>query len=306
MWAPCPLFHLGAIGPMLACASARAAFLSDTFFEPARALALITAERATHLYPAYPPITQALLAAPCFAEADLSSARAMLNVAPPDTLKAMQAALPQAIQVSLYGSTEGGGAITYNSLGEDLETRTTTCGLPLPGCEVRIGADGEILVRSFGLFEGYLNDAEKTAAAFDADGWYRTGDRGELDADGRLKFLGRLKDMLKVGGENVATAEVEAVLMTHPAVLLAAVIGVPDERLEEVPAAFVELRAGARATPEELAAHCEGRLARFKVPRHVRLVTDWPMSATKIQKGVLREQFLAVTHPDRQFDSRPG
>jgi acyl-CoA synthetase (AMP-forming)/AMP-acid ligase II len=289
---------------MVACASAGAAFLSDTFFEPVRALALVAGERATHLYPAYPPITQALLATPGFAEADLSFARAMLNVAPPDTLRAMQAAIPHAIQVSLYGSTEGGGAITYNSLDEDLETRVTTCGLPLPGCEVRVvdpetgedvaaDADGEILVRSFGLFEAYLNDPEKTAAAFDADGWYRTGDRGSLDESGRLRFLGRLKDMLKVGGENVAPAEIETLLMTHPAVLLAAVVGVPDARLEEVPAAFVELRAGSTVSAEELTAFCEGRVARFKQPRHVRIVTEWPMSATKIQKHVLQEQLLA-------------
>src|SRR6186997_2168800 len=98
--------------------------------------------------------------------------------------------------------------------------------------------------------------------------------------------------MLKVGGENVAPAEIETVLMTHPAVLLAAVVGLPDSRLEEVPAAFVELRPGFAASPEELGAFCEGRLARFKLPRHVRIVTEWPMSATKIQKHVLQEQLL--------------
>jgi fatty-acyl-CoA synthase len=293
MWAPCPLFHLGAIGPLIACTATTAAFLSDTFFHPARALALIQAERATHLYPAYPPITQGLIDQPGFAQADLSSARAMLNVGPPDLLRQMQAAIPNAVQVSLYGSTEGGGAITYSQLDDDLEARVETCGLPLPGAEVRIAADGEILVRSFGLFDGYANDPEKTAAAFDADGWYRTGDRGELDAHGRLRFLGRLKDMLKVGGENVAAAEIESVLSTHPAVKLVQAVGVPDARLDEVPAVFVELRAGASATEQELIAYCAERFARFKVPRHVRFVESWPMSATKIQKGPLRERLVA-------------
>src|SRR5262249_14449298 len=161
------------------------------------------------------------------------------------------------------------------------------------GAEVRIADDGEILVRSFGLFDGYANDPEKTAAAFDQDGWYRTGDRGSLDEHGRLRFLGRLKDMLKVGGENVAAAEIESVLSTHPAVKLVQAVGVPDPRLEEVPAVFVELRAGKVATEDELIAYCAERFARFKVPRYVRFVSEWPMSATKIQKGPLRDQLVA-------------
>jgi acyl-CoA synthetase (AMP-forming)/AMP-acid ligase II len=303
LWAPCPLFHLGAIGPLIACTSVGAAFISDTYYEPARALELIQRERATHLYPAYPPITQGLIDQPRFAEADLSSARVMLNVGPPDLLRQMQAAMPHVVQVTLYGSTEGGGAITYSQLDDDLDTRVETCGLPLPGCEVRIGEDGEILVRSFGLFEEYWNDPEKTAASFTEDGWYRTGDRGELDANGRLRFLGRLKDMLKVGGENVACAEIESVLSTHPAVKLVQAVGVPDPRLEEVPAVFVELRAGHQATEEELIDHCRERIARFKVPRYVRFVTEWPMSATKIQKGPLRERLVAELEAARSAGS---
>jgi acyl-CoA synthetase (AMP-forming)/AMP-acid ligase II len=294
LWAPCPLFHLGAIGPLIAATSVGAAFVSDTYFEPRRALELVQRERATHLYPAYPPITQGLLDQPGIEDADLSHARVMLNVGPEDLLRQMQAALPTVTQVTLYGSTEGGGAITYSQLDDDLDTRVSTCGHPLPGCEVRIAEDsGEIQVRSFGLFTEYLNDPEKTRNAFDADGWYRTGDRGELDAAGRLKFLGRLKDMLKVGGENVAAAEIESLLSTHPAVKLVQVVGVPDARLQEVPAAFVELRAGRTATAEELIAFCSERIARFKVPRHVRFVSEWPMSATKIQKGPLRDRLTA-------------
>ncbi|WP_053227276.1 class I adenylate-forming enzyme family protein [Solirubrobacter soli] len=291
MWAPCPLFHLGAIGPLLACASARAAFLSDTYFQPARALAL--AEQATHLYPAYPPITQGLIDQPAFGQADLSRARVMLNVGPPDLLRAMQAAFPRTVQLTLYGSTEGGGAITYSQLDDDLDSRVTTTGVPLPGSEVRIGDDGEILVRGFGLFDGYHNDPDKTANAFDEDGWYRTGDRGELDDAGRLIFHGRLKDMLKVGGENVAAAEIESLLSTHPAVKLVQAVGIPDPRLEEVPAVFVELRAGRQASEADLIGFCGERIARFKVPRHVRFVSEWPMSATKIQKGPLRERLIA-------------
>jgi acyl-CoA synthetase (AMP-forming)/AMP-acid ligase II len=298
-WAPCPLFHLGAVGPLLMCAAHAAAFVSDTFFDATSALGLLERERPTILYPAYPPITQAVLTHPAFGGTDVSGARAMLNVGPPDLLRQMQSALPDVIQLSLYGLTEGGGAITYNRLGEDLDVRVETCGTALPGAEVRIidpdtGADrphdqeGEIIIRGVSLCEGYYRDPEKTARQFDRDGWFHTGDRGSLDEAGRLRFLGRLKDMLKVGGENVAPAEIEAHLGLHPAVKLVQVVGVPDDRLEEVPAAFVELKPGRTATVEDLLEHCRGQIARFKVPRYIRFVKQWPMSATKVQKEPLR------------------
>jgi acyl-CoA synthetase (AMP-forming)/AMP-acid ligase II len=292
VWVPCPMFHLAAIGPMLACLSAGAALLSDTHFDAPRALALIERERASVLYPAYPPITQDLLGLPGYPSAELSGVRAMLNVAPPETLRQMQAAMPQARQVSLYGLTEAGGPATYTRLDDDEHVRMTTCGAPLPGVEVRVSSDEEILVRGFGLSDGYYKDPVKTAATFDAQGWLHTGDRGALDEHGHLRFLGRLKETLKVGGENVAPAEIEDVLATHPAVKLAQVVGIPDERLVEVPVAFVELRPGHDAGEEELIDYCRGLIASFKVPRHVRLVQEWPLSATKIQKQPLRERML--------------
>jgi acyl-CoA synthetase (AMP-forming)/AMP-acid ligase II len=302
-WAPCPLFHLGAVGPLLMCAAHGAAFISDTFFEPTAALSLIERERATVLYPAYPPITQAVLTHPAFVETDVTAARAMLNVGPPDLLRQMQDAMPHVVQLSLYGLTEGGGAITYNRLGDDVDVRVQTCGTPLPGSEVRIadpdtGAEqrpdqeGEILIRGVSVCEGYYRDPDKTAAQFDAGGWFHTGDRGSLDAGGRLRFLGRLKDMLKVGGENVAPAEIEAHLGLHPAVKLVQVVGVPDPRLEQVPAAFVELKPGHTATEQDLLDHCRDQIARFKVPRYIRFVSEWPMSATKVQKEPLRARLL--------------
>jgi acyl-CoA synthetase (AMP-forming)/AMP-acid ligase II len=278
--------------------------MSDTWFRADEAVALCERERASVLYPAYPPITQAFLTSPRYAAADLGAARVILNVAPPDTLRRMQAAIPQAIQVSLYGLTEAGGVVTYTRRHEDLAVRTETCGTPLPGWEVRIvdpetGADapagesGEIVIRGVTQFERYWNDPDKTAATVEPDGWLHTGDHGALDDGGRLRFLGRLKDMLKVGGENVAPAEIESHLSTHPAVKLVQVVGIPDDRLVEVPAAFVELRPGGEATAQELIDHCRGSLASFKVPRHVRFTTEWPLSATKIQKGPLRERMIA-------------
>jgi fatty-acyl-CoA synthase len=141
--------------------------------------------------------------------------------------------------------------------------------------------------------KGYYRDPAKTAASFDAEGWMRTGDIGSLDAAGQIMFHGRLKDMLKVGGENVAAAEIEAVLDTHPSVRLSQVVGIPDPRYAEVAAAFIELKPGASASEAELIAHCEGKIARFKIPRRVRFVTDWPMSTTKIQKFQLRDRLVA-------------
>jgi fatty-acyl-CoA synthase len=313
-WAPCPLFHLGAVGPLLMCAAHGAAFISDTFFEATAALSLIEHEQATVLYPAYPPITQAVLTHPAFAETNVSSARAMLNVGPPDLLRQMQGAMPHVVQLSLYGLTEGGGAITYNRLDDDIDVRVQTCGTPLPGSEVRIvdpdtgelqrpGDEGEIVIRGISVCEGYYRDPEKTVMQFHEAGWFHTGDRGSLDPGGRLRFLGRLKDMLKVGGENVAPAEIEAHLGLHPAVKLVQVVGVPDDRLEQVPAAFVELKPGHTATEQELLDHCRDHIARFKIPRYIRFVSEWPMSATKVQKEPLRARLLeelATTEGERR------
>jgi acyl-CoA synthetase (AMP-forming)/AMP-acid ligase II len=159
--------------------------------------------------------------------------------------------------------------------------------------EVPRGVPGEIQFRGPNTFRSYLHDAAATAATIVAGGWIRTGDLGRMDGDGNVAYIARIKEMMKVGGENVAPTEIEAHLSTHPAVQLVQVVGRDDERYGEVPVAFVELVAGAAATADELIAHCRGQLASFKVPREVRFVTEWPMSATKIRKRDLREQLAA-------------
>jgi fatty-acyl-CoA synthase len=180
------------------------------------------------------------------------------------------------------------------------EQRATTSGRPFRGIEVVAkdlgtgavlppGESGELCIRGYCLFEGYYRDPVKNAEAFDADGFLHTGDLGFVDVDGYVAYRGRVKDMLKVGGENVAAVEIESYLGTHPAVLLAQVVSAPDDKYGEVPAAFVQLRPGTSATAEELIEFCTGRIASFKVPRYVRFVDEWPMSATKIQKYRLRE-----------------
>ena len=154
----------------------------------------------------------------------------------------------------------------------------------------RPGSAGEIWCRGYNVFEGYYKDPAKTAECFDDEGWFNTGDIGRMDAEGRVGYLGRVKDMLKVGGENVAAVEIESYLQTHDAVAIAQVVGIPDERYVEVPAAFVELMPGAEVAESDLIAYCKGNVASFKIPRHVRFVQEWPLSATKIQKFRLQEQ----------------
>ena len=163
---------------------------------------------------------------------------------------------------------------------------------PDTGQDVPVGQRGEVFVRGYSTLEGYYKDAEKTAASLDRDGWYHTGDIGSIDERGTMMFHGRMKDMLKVGGENVAAAEIEACLQRHPAVKLAQIVGLPDPRYVEIPAAFVELKPGQAAVEQELIEHCRREIAGFKVPRHIRFVAEWPMSTSKIQKFRLRDELM--------------
>jgi acyl-CoA synthetase (AMP-forming)/AMP-acid ligase II len=199
-----------------------------------------------------------------------------------------------------FGMTESAGCVTYTPPELPADVRTDTTGPAMADFEVRVadpetlaplppGERGEIQFRGPYTFRAYLHDPAATAATIVDGGWIRTGDLGVLDDEGNLLYVGRIKEMLKVGGENVAPTEVEAHLSTHPAVKLVQVVGRADDRLGEVAVAFVELADGGMATEDELIAHCRGQLASFKVPRAVRFVREWPMSATKIQKRVLKE-----------------
>jgi fatty-acyl-CoA synthase/long-chain acyl-CoA synthetase len=275
------------------------------YFDPGVALQMLEEHKVTATYPSFVTIMQGLIYHPDFAARDLTSIRLMNSnfaVQPPGVSEPIMKAMPGAVQVGSFGMTEASGTVSTGSPSEPESQRITRLGRPLPGLEVRVvdtdgrdiatGGRGEVLVRGYSLFEGYYRDAEKTAQALDAEGWFHTGDIGSLDAAGTIMFHGRIKDMLKVGGENVAAAEIEAQLQKHPAVKLAQVVGIPDSKYEEVPAAFIELQPDQTVTPEELIELCRRDIASFKVPRQVRFVTEWPMSSSKIQKFRLRTALL--------------
>ncbi len=305
-WSPLPIFHIAAILPLCAIFDVGGVYATMTYFEAGAALRMLESERVTATYPCFVTIMSDLIHHPDFAKSDLSRIRLMNSnfaVQPRAIADAMLKAIPDAVYVGTFGMTETAGTVTTSRLDDPLQERITRLGRPLPGLELRIldpatgddapeGIPGEVLVRGYSTLEGYYKDAQKTAQALDPQGWFHTGDIGSLDAAGTVMFHGRLKDMLKVGGENVAAAEIETCLQRHPAVKLAQVVGVPHPRLVEVPAAFIERQADVAVTPEELIEFCRREIAGFKVPRHVRFVTEWPMSTSKIQKFRLRDQLL--------------
>ncbi len=306
-WSPLPMFHIASVLPMLAIFDVGGTYLTMSYFDAGIALDMLERYEVTATYPCFVTIMQGLIYHPNFTRTNLSRIKLMNSnfaVQPPAVAESIMRAMPQALQVGSFGMTETAGTVCTGSPEEAEPLRITRLGKPLPGLEVRIvepesgheaptGQRGEILVRGYSLLEGYHKDAEKTAQAIDREGWFHTGDIGSLDEHGTIMFHGRYKDMLKVGGENVAAAEIEALLGRHPAVKLAQVVGIPDAKYAEVPAAFVELKPGSSATEAELVSFCKREVAAFKVPRVVRFIDDWPMSSSKIQKFLLRETLIA-------------
>jgi acyl-CoA synthetase (AMP-forming)/AMP-acid ligase II len=301
VWTPCPLFHVGALVPLLGCLASGATFVTSTRFDPAEALATLEREHVTTALPLFSAFTDAMLDHPAFAGVDLSRLRDILTTGPASGVERAQRAFAPAKLVAGYGMTELCGVAASSPVDEPDEERLVWTGRPFGGIEMAIvdpdsgralppGCLGEIVARGYCTVTAYLHDDKATAAAFDDEGWFHTGDMGIAAPDGRIAFRGRYKDMLKVGGENVSALEVEEYLGRHPAVRRAEVVGMPDGRLDEVVAAFVELEPGQAASPEEIIAYCQGRIARFKVPRLVRFVPQerWPMSATKVDKVTLR------------------
>jgi fatty-acyl-CoA synthase len=306
VWSPMPLFHIAAMLAMIGAIDVGGTFIGQPHFDPGESLRQIQTERATMVFLPFVTFHQAMIAHPDWEKTDMSSVRLMnscFSQMPEVVGNAYRAKMPNALQVGTFGMTEASGIVSTGGYDMGPELGFLTLGYPLAGVTVRIvdletGADlltgerGEVLVKGYNLLDGYYRDAVKTAEALDAGGWFHSGDIGSLDSHGHLRFHGRFKDMLKVGGENVAAAEVEAVLAGHDGVQLAQVVGLPDKRLAEIPAAFVERSSGANVSEEELICFVKERIASFKVPRHIRFVDEWPMSASKIQKFKLRQQLM--------------
>ena len=289
-----PFFHVaGSTLSALMSLVAGACLVTLPTFEAGPALEMMEKERCT-LLSGNDTIFQMLMGHADFPRRKLCL-RGGWAAAGPQTMRKIIDVLGAREICGAYGLSEASPNVVMNDWREPEEVRVQGLAKPHDGVEVRI-ENNEIQVRGWNIMKGYYNNPEANAKAFTADGWLRTGDLGELTADGRLRMVGRLKDVFRVGGENVAPAEVEEVLLAHPAVQTAQVVGVPDARLGEVGAAYVTLKNGLSATADELLEFCKTRCANFRVPRYLRIVADFEsigMTASgKVQKNKLREHAL--------------
>ena len=319
-WAALPMFHIGGVAFVLASLFVGSTFIHTGNYNPDVALQQIRDERPTVVLPAFETIWVPVVNHPDREEDDFDSVRVVMVVGVPERLRQFQEQTPHAPILNCFGQTEVCAFLSLSELDDEPELRFTKGGFPMPGMEAEVhdpdtgevlpnGSVGELWYRGPNMFDGYFRDQELTEEVFDERGFFKTGDICEIDIDGRVTFVSRLKDMLKVGGENVSAAEVEGYLITHPAIALAQVVSAPDERYVEVPAAFIQLKPDMDATEEEIIEFCKGKIATYRIPRYVRFVDDWPMSGTKIKKIVLREMIASelkdkgITQADKMSSS---
>lgn len=303
VWLSVPLFwSFGSANALPAVLSHGGGFVLQDSFEPGEALALLDGERCS-IYYGMANMARAILEHPDRPRRALAAMRTGLTIGLPEDIRMTMEAVSARELCNVYGATETYGNCAVTDAHDPLDVRLTTQGRPLPGMTMRAvdpdtgralppGEVGEFRVKGH-LTPGYYHDPEQTRAAFDADGAFITGDLGVVREDGRVSFRGRLKELIKTGGANVAPLEVEAILMTHPAVQQAYVVGIPDRARGEVGVAAVELRPGATATADDLTTFCRERLASYKVPARIvfRKAEDFPRTATgKVQKPRLREE----------------
>jgi acyl-CoA synthetase (AMP-forming)/AMP-acid ligase II len=285
----------------ISCLISGCTIFATSNYDPHALLTLIHHDRVT-IMPSPPTVWQAILTHPNLRDFNLSSLRAVSSggtVVPVELIRRLRKDLGVGLVATGYGMTECCGSATVSAPDDDLETIANTVGRPIPGtemCTIRtdstncsVDEPGEILIRDRKLLLGYLDDPEATAAAFTADGWFKTGDVGVFDERGYLKLTGRLKDMFIVGGFNVYSAEVENVLGGMPGIMHVSVIGVPDERLGEVGQAFIVPAPGVRLSEEQVTAYARDSMANYKVPRSVKFLSELPLNASgKVQKSLLR------------------
>src|SRR6266850_1087364 len=310
VWLSVPLFwSFGSANALPALVTHGGGLVLQESFEPGEALALLDGERCS-VYYGMANTARAILEHPDRPRRALAGMRTGLTIGLPEDIRMTMEAVNARELCNVYGATETYGNCSVTDARDPLERRLTTQGLPLPGMEIRVvepgterplPADevGELRVRGC-VTPGYYRDPEQTRAAFDAEGFFITGDLGAVGEDGCARFRGRLKEMIKTGGINVAPLEVEGVLLAHPAVKQAYVVGLPDRSKGEVAAAAIELHEGATATAEALTAFCRERLAGYKVPTRIvfKKRDEFPLTATgKVQKPRLREELERLCAP---------
>jgi fatty-acyl-CoA synthase len=306
---PVPFYHcFGMVIGTLACTSTGACVVVPAeAFDALTVLETVAAERCTSLY-GVPMMFIAELDHPRFAEFDLGSLRTGVmagSSCPIETMRAVQSKMGMHEVTICYGMTETSPVSVQSAVDDPLEMRVATVGRVHPHLEIKIvdpqtgamvarGEPGELCTRGYSVMLGYWNDEAATSQAIDRARWMHTGDLATMDDSGYINIVGRIKDMIVRGGEKIYPREVEEFLMQHPAVAEAHVIGIPSARYVEEVMAWVRPRAGAELLEEDLAAFCRGRIATFKIPRHWKITSEFPMTVTgKIQKFRMREQAIA-------------
>jgi fatty-acyl-CoA synthase len=304
---PVPLYHcFGMVMGNLGCLTHGSTMVYPSeAFDPLATLQAVAEERCTALY-GVPTMFIAQLDHPEFAKFDLKSLRTGIMAGSPcpiEVMKKVQSHMHMGEVTIAYGMTETSPVSTQCATDDPVERRVSTVGQVLPHIEIKIvdtegravprGETGEFCTRGYSVMKGYWNDEAKTKEAVDEAGWMHTGDLATMDEQGYVNIVGRLKDMIIRGGENVYPREIEEFLYRHPKVQDVQVIGVPDLRYGEAVCAWIKLHAGQTATDEEIRAFCQGQIAHYKIPRYIEFVPEFPMTITgKIQKFVMREQTI--------------
>jgi len=304
---PVPLYHcFGMVLGVLACVTHGAAMIFPSEgFDPGAVLEAVSEERCTGLH-GVPTMFIAELEHPEFKRFDLGSLRTGIMAGAPCPIEVMRKVIDRMhmSEVTIcYGMTETSPVSFQSATDDPLEKRVSTVGRVHPHVQVKIidengrvvprGVSGELCTRGYSVMLGYWDDEEKTRADIDPAGWMHTGDLAVIDADGYCDIVGRVKDMIIRGGENIYPREIEEYLFRHPKIQEAAVFGVPDEKYGEAVAAWVKLQEGASATAEEIRAFCSEQIAHYKVPKYIIIVDEFPMTVTgKIQKFVMRDAMM--------------
>jgi fatty-acyl-CoA synthase len=317
---PVPFYHcFGMVLGNLACTTHGACIVIPApGFDPAATLAAVQAERCTSLY-GVPTMFIAELALPEFASYDLSSLRTGIMAGSPCPVEVMKRVLSEMHMAEVeicYGMTETSPVSTQTSTDDDMERRVSTVGRVHPHVEIKViepetglvlprGSHGELCTRGYSVMLGYWNEPDKTAESIDPGRWMHTGDLAVMDEAGYLNIVGRIKDMVIRGGENIYPREVEEFLYTHPDIEDVQVIGVPDARYGEELCAWVKLTPGSELTAEEVRVFCTGKIAHYKIPRYVRVTDEFPMTVTgKVQKYKMRESSIGELGLQAAADAR--